>query len=187
MFSLIRLEIDQDFVIKIVRSRLTLDWHVMWLHLQPLSSPGKQDRNSSHVVQLFSYVQLCDPFDCRTPDLPVLHHLLEFAQTYVHWVGDAIHPSHPLSPPFLAFNLSQHQGLFQWALTSGCQSTGASASVPAMNIQSWSPLGLTGLISLQSKGLSRVFSSTTIWKHLFFGAQPLWSSSHIRTWLLEKP
>ena len=63
----------------------------------------------------------------------------------------------------------------------------ASASVLPMNIQGWFPLGLTGLISLLSKGLSRFFSSTTIWKHQFFGAQPsLWSYSHIHTWLLEK-
>ena len=57
---------------------------------------------------------LCSPMDCSTPGLPVLHHLLEFAQTHVHRVGDAIQPSHPLrspSPP--AFNLSQHQGPFQ--------------------------------------------------------------------------
>ena len=69
------------------------------------------------------------------------------------------------------------------------QSIGASAlaSVLPMNIQGWFPLGLTGLISLLSKGLSRVFSST-IQKHQFFSAQPsLWSSSHICTWLLEKP
>ena len=74
--------------------------------------------------------------------------------------------------------------------TSGDQSTGAwaSTSVLPVNIQDWSPLGLTGLISLQSKGLSRVFSSTTVQKHKFFGAQPsLWSNSHIHTWLLEKP
>ena len=64
----------------------------------------------------------------------------------------------------------------------------ASASVLPMNIQDWFPLWLTGLIFLQSKGLSRVFSITTIQKHQFFGAQPsLWSSSHIHTWLLEKP
>ena len=57
-----------------------------------------------------------------------------------------------------------------------------------MNIQDWFPLGWTGWISLQSKGLSRVFSSTTIWKHQFFSAQPsLWSTSHIHIWLLEKP
>ena len=62
----------------------------------------------------------------------------------------------------------------------------ASASVLPVNIQGWFPLGLTGLISLQSKGLPRVFSSTAVWKHQFFGAQPsLWPSSHISTWLLE--
>ena len=73
---------------------------------------------------------------------------------------------------------------------SGGQSIGASASasVLPMNIQGWFPLGLTGLISLQSKGLSRVFSSTTVQKQDFFGAQPsLWFNSHIHTWLLEKP
>ena len=73
---------------------------------------------------------------------------------------------------------------------SGGQSIGASASasVLQMNIQDWFPLGLTGLISLQSKGLLRVFSSTTVWKHQFFDALPsLWSNSPIFTWLLEKP
>ena len=73
---------------------------------------------------------------------------------------------------------------------SGGQSIGASesASVLPVNIQDWFPLGLTGLISLQSKGLSRVFSNTTVWKHQFFGTQTfLCSNSHICTWLLEKP
>ena len=72
---------------------------------------------------------------------------------------------------------------------SGGQSIGASASASVLpvNIQDLFPLGLTSLISLLSKGLSRVFSNTTVWKHQFFGAQPnLWSNSHIRTWLLEK-
>ena len=70
--------------------------------------------------------------------------------------------------------------------TSGGQSTGASASVLLMNIQDWFPLGLTGLISLQSKGLSRVFSNTTVQKHHFFSAQlSLWSNSHNHTWLPE--
>ena len=64
----------------------------------------------------------------------------------------------------------------------------ASALVLPMNIQGWFPLGLIGLMSLLAKGLSRVFSSTTVGKHQFFGAQPsLWSSSYIHTWLLEKP
>ena len=72
--------------------------------------------------------------------------------------------------------------------TSGGQSIGASAlaSVLPMNIQDWFPLGLTGLISLQSKGLSRVFSNTTVQKHQFFGAQlSLWSNFHITSWPLE--
>ena len=74
--------------------------------------------------------------------------------------------------------------------TSGGQSTGASASasVLPMNIQCWFPLRMTTLISLLSRGLSRVFSSTTVWRHQFFGAQPfLWSNSHIPIWLLENP
>ena len=87
---------------------------------------------------------------------------------------------------------SQHQGFFpiSWLLTSSGQSIGVSASEPVlpMNIQGWFPLGLTGLISWLSKGLSRVFSSTIIWKHPFFGARPsLWSNFHIQMWLLEKP
>ena len=58
---------------------------------------------------------LCDPMDCRTPGFPVHHQLLELAQTHVHWISDAIQPSHPLSSPSPpTFNLSQHQGLFQW-------------------------------------------------------------------------
>ena len=75
-------------------------------------------------------------------------------------------------------------------LTPGSPSIGASASasVLPMNIQGWFLLGLTVLISFLPKGLSRVFSSTTVWKHQFFGTKPsLWSSSHIHTWLLEKP
>ena len=74
--------------------------------------------------------------------------------------------------------------------TSGSQNIGAStsASVLPMNIQGWFPLGLTGLTSLQSKRLSRVFSRTTVWKHQFFGAQlSSQSNSHIHTWLLEEP
>ena len=77
-----------------------------------------------------------------------------------------------------------------WLFASDSQGIGASvlALVLPVNIQVLFPLGLTGLISLQSKELSKIFSSTAIWKHRFFGAQPsLWSNSHIRTWLLEKP
>ena len=111
-----------------------------------------------------SCLTLCDSMHCNTPGFPVLHYFLEFAQTHVHWIGDAIQPSHPLPPPSPpAFNLSQHQGLFQCQFfASDGQSIGvsASAAVLPMNIQGCFPLGLTGLICLQSKGLSRVFSST---------------------------
>ena len=130
--------------------------------------------------------------DCNTPGFPVLHCLPEFAQIHVHWVGEAIQPSHPLSPPFPStLNRSQQQGLFQWVSSLHWihQGIGASAlaSVLPMYIQGWCPLRLTGLISLQSKGLSRVFSSTIVWKYQFFIAQlSLWSNSRICTWLLEK-
>ena len=113
------------------------------------------------------------PRGLRMPGFPVLHHLLEVAQTHVHRVSDAIQPSHSLSSPSPpAFNLS---GSFpkSWLFTSGGQSIGASASTPVlpMNIQGWFLLGLTGLISLPSKGLSRVFSSTAVQRHQFFGYQ----------------
>ena len=119
---------------------------------------------------------LCDSMDCSMPGLPIHHQLLEFTQTHVHWVGDAIQPSHPLSSPSPpTFNLSQHQGLFKWVVfASGGQSIGvsASASVLPVNIQDWFPFGWTGWISLQFKGSSRVFSNTTVQKHQFFSAQP---------------
>ena len=130
---------------------------------------------------------LCNPMDRSTPGLPVHHHLPEFTQTHVHRVSDAIQPSHPRSPPSPpAFNLSQHQGLFQMSqfFASGGQSIGvsASASVLPINIQDWSLLGWTGWLSLQSKGLSRGFSNTTVQKHQFFGARlSSQSNSHIHT------
>ena len=106
---------------------------------------------------------LCYPIDCSTPGFPDYHQLLELDQTHVHRVSDAIQPSHPRSSPSLpTFNLSQHQGLFQWEFFASCgQSIGvsASSSVPPTNTQDWFPLGLTGWISLQSMGLSRVFSN----------------------------
>ena len=95
-----------------------------------------------------------------------------------------LHPSLP------ALNLSQHQGLSQsQCFTWGGPITGpsASTSVLPVDIQGWFPLGWTSLISLQSTGLSRVFSSTTVQRHQIFGTQSsLWSNSHICTWLLEK-
>ena len=145
----------------------------------------------SSVIQ--SCLTLCDPMNHSTPGLPVHHQLPESTQTHVHRVGDAIQPPHPLlspSPPVP--NLSQHQGLFPMnqLFTWGGQIIGvsASASVFPMNTQDWSPLGWTGWISLKSKGLSRVFSNTTVQKHQFFGAQlSSQSKSQTHTWPLEKP
>ena len=134
---------------------------------------------------------ICDPLDYSTPGFPVLHYLAESAQTHVRWVSDAIQQSHPLlspSPP--ALNLSQHQGLQMSQLfASGGLSIGvlASTSVLPMNTQDWSPLEWTSWISLQSKGLSRVFSSTTVQNHQFCAQLSSQSNSHIHTWPLEKP
>ena len=119
----------------------------------------------SSVAQ--SCLTLCHPMNHSKPGLPVHHQLPESTQAHVHCVSDAIQPSHPLlspSPP--ALSLSQHQGLFQ-----GVSSSYQVASVLPLNIQDWFPLGLTGWISLQSKGLSRVFSNTTVQKHQFFSTQ----------------
>ena len=183
-----------------------------------------------------------------TPGLLVHHQLPESTQTHVHWVSDAIQPSHPLPSPSPAFNLSQHQGkesevaqlcltlcdptdcslpgtsvpgifqaiVLEWiaisfsrgssqprdrtqvshivdrrftlwasqlfALGGHIIGVSASISVPPMNTQDWSPLGWTGWISLQSKGLSRVFSNTTVQKHQIFGAQlSSQSNSYIHT------
>ena len=156
----------------------------------------KKCPTSLSSVQFSSVTQscpaLCDPMNCSTPGLPVHHQFPEFTQTHVHRVGDAIQPSHPLSSPSPpAPNPSQHQSLFQWVNSAWRgQSTGvsASASFPPKKSQSWSPSEWTYWISLQSKGLSRVFSNTTVQKHQFFRAQLSWlSNSHIHTWLLEKP
>ena len=107
--------------------------------------------------------------------LPCQHQPPEFTQTHVHRLGEAKQPSHlMLSPSFPAFNLSQHQGLFNGsALLIRWQSIGVSDSLSVLpiNIQDWYPLGFTGWIFLQSKGLSRVFSNTTVQKHQFFHAQ----------------
>ena len=125
----------------------------------------------------FSHSVMSDslwPHGCSTPGLSVHHQLPEFTQTHVHWVSDAIQPSHPLSSPSPpAFNLFPESGSFPMSqfFASGGQSIGVSASFLPINFQDWFPLELTGWISLQSKGHSRVFSNTTVQKHQFFSAQ----------------
>ena len=164
------------------------------------------------VVQLLSYVCLW-PTGCDTPGSPVLHYLPEFAQTLVHWIGDAIQPSHallPSSPPVL--NLSQHQGLFHesalcirwpkyWSFSFSVSPSNEYSGLISFRIDSFDLLAVQ-FSSVQfsrsvmsdslrphelqharppcpsptPQGLSKVFSSTTVWKHQFFGTQPsLWS------------
>ena len=107
---------------------------------------------------------LCNPMNRNTPGLPVHHQLPESTQTHVDWVNDAIQPSHPLpspSPP--APHLSQNQALFKWVSSSHQVAQVLEFQlqhVLPVNTQDWCALGWTGWISLQSKGLSRVFSNT---------------------------
>ena len=114
--------------------------------------------------------------DCSRPGFPVLHYLLEFAHTHVHWMDEAIQPSHHVLPLLLLLSVFSIIRVFSneptlhirwpkyWSFTS--------ESVLPMIIHGWFPLSLTGLISLQFRGLSRVFSNTTIQKLQCFGAQP---------------
>ena len=160
------------------------------MHLTAIGEQGNFLRMlEGYCLVAQSCLTLCSPLDWSMPRSIVLPYLFELAQTHVHWIDDAFQPSHPLlspSPP--AFNLSQHQSLFQWVSSlHQVAKASASASVLPMNIQSWFSLRFTSFTSLLSKGLSRVFSSTTVRKHQVFRAQPsLWSNSHIHTWPLEK-
>ena len=137
------------------------------------------DQKLHSLYQFSSVTQscptLCDPMDCSTPGLPVHHQLPELTQTHVHRVSEAIHHlilCHPLLLPpsiFPSIRVFSNESLLhiRWPK----YGASVSASVLPMNIQDWSPLGWTGCISLQSKGLSRVFSNTTVQKHQLFGAQ----------------
>ena len=145
------------------------------------------------VVQLC--LTLCRPMDCSMPGFPVLDHLSPKICSNSCPMSQWCHPTIlssviPFSSCLQSFPATG-SFLINQLFASGGQSIGASASTSAsvlpMNIQDWFPLGLTGLISLQSKALSRVFSNTTAQKQ-FFSVQPsLWSNCHIHPWLLEKP
>ena len=169
-----------------------------WFILQSLLFAGKTGQlmynnesrtcsNTIAVVQPPSHVQLCDSTDCSTSGSPFLHYLLEFDQIHVHWVGDAI-SNHLIFCHALLLLLSIFPSIrvFSNELALHIRWYFSFRISPSMVIQGWFPLELTGLISFQSTELSGVFSSTTIWKHEFFGAQPSsWSNSHIHTWLLK--
>ena len=133
---------------------------------------------------------LCDPTDCSTPGLPV-HQQLSWVYSSSCPLSQWWHPtiSSSVVPFSSCLQYFWASGSFKMFSASGGQSIGvsASASVLPMNTQDWSPLGWTSWISLQSKGLSRVFSYTTVQKHQFFCTQlSSQSNSHIHTWLLEK-
>ena len=124
-----------------------------------------------YIVWLLSHVWLlATQWSVSMPGF--LHHLSELAQTHVPWVGDSIQPSHPVIPfsSCLQFFPSSGSCPVCWLFVSGGQSIGASASISVfpMSIEDWFPLRLTGLISSQSKGLSSVFSNTTVQRHQFF-------------------
>ena len=138
----------------------------------------------SSVAQ--SCLSLCDPMNHSTPGLPVHHQLPEFTQTHVHRVGDTIQPSHPLSSPLFLSPIPPSIRVFSnesilhmrwpnyWSFSFSI--------IPSKEHPGLIPLEWAGWISLLSKGLSRVFSNTTVQKHQFFGVQlSSQSNSHIHT------
>ena len=144
----------------------------------------------SSVTQLCLTLRLQEPQHSRTPCLSPTPGVYPNSSPLSWWchptISSSVAPFSSCPQSFPATGSFPMTQLF----ASGSQSIGAwaSASVLPMSIQGWFPLRLIGLISLLSKGLSRVFSSTTVWKHQFFGGQlSLWSNSHIHTWLMEKP
>ena len=141
------------------------------------------------VVQLLSHVRLfATPWTarlpCPSPSSTVCSNSCRLSQWCHPTISSFVTPF-SLCPQSFPVSVSFPMS---WLFASGGKSIGASASVLPMNIQGLFPLGLSTLISLLSKGLSRIFSSTTVQTHQFFGTQPSsWSNFHIHTWLLEKP
>ena len=153
-----------------------LQWNISFSDIVWFSEGILMDTSVFSSVQLSRWVMSnsLQPHEPQ-PGLPVHHQLPESTQTHVHWVSDAIQPIHPVVPFPSCRQSFPASGSFQMSqlFASDGQTIGVSASksVLPMNSQDWSPLGWTGCISLQSKGLSRVFSNTTVQKHRFFGAQ----------------
>ena len=148
-------------------------WSVKWKWISIYQSQIRSDQISHSVVS-----DSLRPHESQHTRPPCPSPTPEFTDTHIHWVSDAIQPSHPLwSPSPLAPNPFQHQSLFSMSqlFAWGGQSTGVSAltSFLPKKPQGWSPSEWTGWISLQSKGLSRVFSNTTVQKHQPFAIHPL--------------
>ena len=135
---------------------------------------------------------LCDPMDCSTLGFPVLHHFLEIAQTHVHWVGDAIQPSHLLSPFLLLPSIFPRTRVFSsesalcirwpkyWSFSFSIS--------PSNEYSGLIPFRVDWFDLLAVQGTLKSLLNTTVQKHQFSSTQPfLWSNSHILTWLVEKP
>ena len=147
--------------------------------------------NIQYYLQFSSVTQscptLCSSMDCSVPSFPVHHQLPEFTQTHVHWVSDAIQPSHPLLYPSPTFNISQHQGLFKWvSFHIRCPKYWSfSFSINPSNEHS-------GLISFRMDWFGLLAVQGTLLQHHSSKALTVWcstfwcSSSHRHTWLLEK-
>ena len=142
-------------------------------------------------MPLVAIPTLCDPMDCSMPGFPVHHQLLEFVQTHVHRVSDAIQPSHPLSSTSPTFSLSQHQGLFQWVSSSHQvakvlefqlqhQPSNKYSGLIPIRIDSFDLLAVQGIL----KSLLQHWNSKA---SIFQCSVSLWSNSHIHIWPLEKP
>ena len=157
-------------------------FNIKYIFIQPLS------------VQLLSHVRLfVTPWTaCSTPGLPVHRQLPDFAQTYVHWVSDAIQPSHPLSSPSPVFNLSQHQGLFKWVSSSHQVAKALEFQLQHQSFQWIFRVDFLedGLVGSPCSSRDPQESSP---KPLFRKHQNslalsfLYSPTHIHTWPLEKP
>ena len=161
-------------------------WHPPVNYLSSLTS----EPSFAIVVQLLSHVWLfATPWSAAcwaSLSFIISQNFLKFMSSKLEVPSNHLILCHPLLLPSILANIRVFT--MSWLFATGGQSIGASASasVLPMNIQDWFPLGLTGLISLLSRGLLRVFSNTTVRRHQFFGAQPsLWFNSHIHTWLLE--
>ena len=176
--------------------QLLKEWgrYLNWTLMTDLQDILLSDKENIYVVDVQS-AQLCPTLWphglkharplCPSPSP-------EVGQVHVHCIGDAIQPSHPLAPSSRTFCLQSFpaSGTFPVSqlFASDDQNTGASTSVLPTNIQGWFTLRLTGLISMLSKGLSGVFSSTTVQRHHFFCALPsIQSSFHNHVWLLGRP
>ena len=129
---------------------------------------------------------LCNPMDSRTSGFPVFHYLPELAQTHVHWVGDAIQPSHPLSSLYLLPSIFPSIRVF--SNESGGQSIGTSASVLPMNIQGWFPLEIDWFELLAVQGTPKsLLQPHNLKVSILQNSAFFMSNSHFCTWLLEKP